>query len=336
MKAYAYLDGVSLDHLREVNRPDPNPGPHDIVIKLQAATLNYRDLAIARGNYHIAVSAPLIPLSDGAGTVAAVGSQVSRFKVGDLVCPLYLPNWIDGPTSAHAVARRLGGPNDGVLADYICVDEQEAVRMPAHLDAVEAATFPVAGVTAWRSMHEIGCVRPGDTVVVLGTGGVSTIALQIAAAGGARTIAVTRRPEFSDRLKRLGASHVLMGSDSDEWPKDVLALTDGRGADVVVDVLGGPSLGRSIAAARKGGVVHLVGYAVDTSATFDIFDAIRRSATVRLASAGSRESFLSLMRVFGQQRLTPAVDRVFDIKNIRGAFDHLAKGGHFGKVAIRF
>jgi NADPH:quinone reductase-like Zn-dependent oxidoreductase len=336
LKTYAYVDRVSLDDLRQVERPDPEAGAHDIVIKMQAASLNYRDIAIARGHYHIGVSPPLVPLSDGAGEVVAVGSHVKRFRVGDLACALYLPNWIDGPRSAHAVARRLGGPNDGVLCEYLCLNEEEAVRAPAHLSAIEACTLPVAAVTAWRCLYETGSVRPGETVAVLGSGGVSTTAIQIARAGGAQAVAVTRRPEFVERFKELGATDVILGSDTDAWPQKVVEATRG-GADVVVDVLGGKSLQRSIAALRMGGgTVHQVGYAADTSATFDIFDAIRHGATIRLANAGSRSSFESVLRVFGQQRLKPAVDSVFPVAEIHTAFERLTKGGHFGKIVVTF
>lgn len=335
MKAYTYVDRVSLDDLCIVERPDPEPGPSDIVIKMQAASLNYRDIAIARGHYHVDVSPPLIPLSDGAGNVIAVGTKVSRFRVGDLACPVYLPNWIDGPPTARSVARRLGGPNDGIMREYMCVDEEEAVRVPEHLDAVRACTLPVTGVTAWRSLYEVGCVRPGESVAVLGSGGVSTTAIQIARAGGAQVVAVTRRPEFVERFEAVGANHIVLGSDTDDWPRKVADLTHG-GADVVIDVLGGRSLRRSIAAIRKGGVVHQVGYAADTSATFDIFDAIRHGAAIHLATAGSRGSFQSVLRVFAQQSLKPAVDQVFPVTEIRAAFDRLTKGGHFGKVVVTF
>jgi NADPH:quinone reductase-like Zn-dependent oxidoreductase len=336
MWIYSYSDHVSLDELCRREVSDPIPGSHDVVLKMRAASLNYRDLAIARGHYHVAVNPPLIPLSDGAGEVAAVGSNVTRVCIGDLACPVFLPNWIDGPISERAGKRRLGGPDDGVLAEYLCLNEEEVVRMPDYLDAVEAATLPVASVTAWHSIYELGTLRPGETIVVLGSGGVSTAAIQLAHAGGARVIVVTRRDEFKARLVELGADEVITGSDSDAWPQMTNTLTHGAGADVVVDVLGGPSLARSIAALGRRGVVHLVGYAADTSATFDIFDAIRHGTTIHVATAGSRTNFESLLRAFGQKMIRPAVAKTFPVAKIKETFEELSKGGHLGKIVLTF
>ena len=319
-----------------MNRPDPVPGPHDVLLRMRAAALNYRDLAIASGNYHVAVDPPLIPLSDGAGEVIQTGAQVTRVRVGDIACPTYLPDWIEGPVSPRVARRRLGGPSDGVFAELICLHEDEVVKAPSHLDAIEAATLPVAAVTAWHCLYQLGTLRPGETLVVLGNGGVSTSALQLARAGGARVIAVTRRDRHRTRLQELGASDVVLDDGSGDWPRRVVALAEGRGADVAMDVVGGSSLARSIAATRHGSEVHLVGYAADTSATLDIFDAIRRSTVIRAASAGNRRSFEALARVFEQQKIRPAVDRTFPIARFRDAFDHLAKGGHFGKIVLSF
>jgi NADPH:quinone reductase-like Zn-dependent oxidoreductase len=336
MRIYSYSDHVSLDDLRPRDVADPIPGSHDVVLKMRAASLNYRDLAIARGHYHVAVNPPLIPLSDGAGEVAAVGSDVTRFHIGDLACPVFLPNWIDGPISERAGKRRLGGPDDGVLAEHLCLNEEEVVRIPDHLDAVEAATLPVAAVTAWHSIYELGTLRPGETIVVLGSGGVSTAAIQLAHAGGARVIAVTRRDQFKTRLLELGADEVITGSDSNVWPQMINALTRGAGADVVVDVLGGPSLSRSIAALNRRGSIHLVGYAADTSATFDIFDAIRHGTTIHVATAGSRTNFESLLRAFEQKMIKPLVAQTFPVAKIKEAFEELSSGGHLGKIVLTF
>jgi NADPH:quinone reductase-like Zn-dependent oxidoreductase len=336
VKAFSYRDRIAFDSLVEVNLPDPEPGPHDVVLRMRAAALNYRDLAIACGNYHIAVNAPLIPLSDGAGEVIQIGAQVTRVRIGDIACPTYLPDWIEGPVSPRLARRRLGGPSDGVLAEMICLHEEEIVKAPSHLDAVEAATLPVAAVTAWHCLYQLGTLRPGETLVVLGSGGVSTSALQLARAGRARVIAVTRREGHRARLQQLGATDVVLDDGSGDWPRRVVALAEGRGADVAMDVVGGASLARSIAATRHGSEVHLVGYAADTSATLDIFDAIRRSTVIRVASAGNRRSFEALARVLEQQKIRPAVDRIFPVLRFRDAFDHLAKGGHFGKVVLSF
>jgi NADPH:quinone reductase-like Zn-dependent oxidoreductase len=302
---------------------------------MRALSLNYRDLAIARGHYHAAVEAPLIPVSDGAGEVIAIGPEVTRFRKGDLLCPLYLPDWVDGPPTPEKLRRRLGGPSDGLTAELVSVHERAAVRAPSHLDATEAATLPVAAVTVWHSLFELGQVRPGETVVVLGTGGVSLAGLQLARLAGARTIAVTRREEHASALKSLGA-HAVVIDHSNNWPAHVMDLTGGVGADVVVDVVGADSVGRSIAATRYGGIVHVVGYAAGEHAQFDIFEAIRHAVTVRIATAGSRRDFEALTQALELHQLRPQIDRIFPIADFRSAFYRLERGGRFGKIVLTF
>jgi NADPH:quinone reductase-like Zn-dependent oxidoreductase len=335
MRAYAYVDSISFDSLRAIERPDPDPGPRDVVIKVEAAALNYRDLAIMRGNYHVGVQPPLIPLSDGAGTVVAVGAEVTRIAVGDKACAVYLPDWVDGPVSPMVARRRLGGPSDGVLSEYLCLNEEEVVRVPEHIAAEEAATLPVAAVTAWHCLHHTGQIRPGDDVVVQGTGGVSTAAIQLAQAAGARVIATTRHAGHTDQLRRLGVSDVLVGAD-DNQPKRIFELTHGRGAETVVDVAGGSSLARSIASTKVGGRVHLVGYAAGTSASIDIFEAIRHAVTINLATAGSRTSFESLLRALSHLKIRPVVGRVHPVSKLSDAFRDLERGGTFGKIVVNF
>lgn len=333
MKAFAYVDKVAPGTLQFVTRPDPDPGPHDVVIRIRAAALNYRDLAIARGHYHIGVRAPLIPLSDGAGDVVAAGSKVTRFRVGDLACPVYLPDWIDGPISPRLGRRRLGGPSDGVLAEFVCINEEEAVRAPSHLTAAEAATLPVTAVTAWQALHQTGRVRPGETVVVQGAGGMSVAAILLARAAGARVISITRRTHHRDRLLALGATEVI-SDDGADLVAQVLAASGGSGADSVVDIAGGNSVARSIAMTRVGGLVHLVGYAADTSATIDIFDAIRHAVTLHVAAAGSRQSFEALCRALEALSLHPPVDKALSLDHLGEAFEQLDRCGGFGKVVL--
>ncbi|WP_394821781.1 NAD(P)-dependent alcohol dehydrogenase [Pendulispora albinea] len=336
MKTYVYQDRIALDALTVVERPDPTPGPYDMVVRMLAASLNFRDLAMARGHYHADTKAPMVPLSDGVGEVVQIGASVTRFQIGDRVCPTYLPDWIDGPLQPAKARRRLGGPSDGVLTEAMCVHEEAAVRAPRHLDHAEAATLPITAVTAWHVLYRTGCVRPGETVLVQGTGGISLAALQFARAGGARVVALTRGDRHAAKLRELGASDVIPRGDAPDWPRDVIACTGGRGVDVAVDVVGGPSLARTIAATRLGATLHLVGYTADTSATIDIFDAIRHGANVHAATAGSRESFESMVRALEAHSIRPPVDRVFAFDRARDALEHLASGGHFGKVVIEF
>lgn len=334
MRCYLFSKNVSMDDLVLTERPDPVPGPRDIVLRMRAAALNFRDLAIVRGHYHVGVSPPLVPVSDGAGEVIQVGSEVTRFRIGDLVCPTYLPDWIEGPIRPWNVRRRLGGPSDGVLSELMCLHEEEAVRAPRHLDAIEAAQLPVAAATAWHSLFQLGSVRPAETVLIQGSGGISTIALQLAHAAGARTIMVTRNDRHADALRALGADAVLSNGASEGWPDDVLNLTERRGVEVSLNVAGGNTLTRSIAATRMGGLVHLVGYAAGTTADLDIFTAIQHATTIHVATAGNRQNLEAFVRAAERHQIRPVIAKAFRLEQIRDAFAFLAQGGHIGKVGL--
>jgi NADPH:quinone reductase-like Zn-dependent oxidoreductase len=335
MRAWAYLDRIALDSLQQVERPDPTPGPRDVVLRMRAVALNYRDIAIAGGNYHVGVAPPLVPVSDGCGEVVAAGAAVSRVKVGDLACPTYLPDWIDGAIGPRVAMRRLGGPSDGVLADLVCLSEDEVVKAPAHLSAEEAAALPVAAVTAWHSLYRHATLRPGEVLLVLGAGGISTAAVMFGRAGGARVIAATRGVKHAEAMKALGA-HAVIDASAADWPLDLMRVTGGRLADVVVDVAGGPSLNRSILALRPAGHLHLVGYTADTQAGLDIFEAIRHAATIHVATAGHRESFEDMVRAMELHGLRPPIAARFPVEDFAGGLEALKAGGHFGKVVLTF
>ncbi|MBO0804741.1 MAG: NAD(P)-dependent alcohol dehydrogenase [Nocardiopsaceae bacterium] len=333
MRTYLFEDTIARESLRLIERPDPVPGDHDIVLRMKAVALNYRDLAIMRGNWHLQVSPPLVPLSDGAGEVIEAGAAVSRFKPGDLACPVYLPDWIDGPPRRNSLARRLGGPSDGVLTELFCLHEDEAVLAPRHLDAGEAATLPIAGLTAWHSLFEYDRLRPDETLLVQGSGGVSAMAIQLARSAGARVIVVTRSGRHAEQLTALGADHVLTSGNTPAWPDDVIALTS-EGADIALNVAGGGTLTPTIAATRVGGRVHQVGYAADRISPLDIFTALERATSIRIATAGSRASFEAMIRAMQQHAIRPAIDRAFDLRHLDDALDYLASGGHLGKVIV--
>jgi NADPH:quinone reductase-like Zn-dependent oxidoreductase len=334
MKFIELRSGFGFDALTLSERPDPTPGRGEVIVRMQAASLNYRDLQVVRGEYQ-QLRLPLIPVSDGAGEIVEVGSEVKRFRVGDRVSPCYVPDWIDGPPTPEAVARRLGGTVDGVLAEYVCVSEHAAVRSPEHLSPIEAATLPIAGVTAWHALFVLGRLLSGQTVVVQGTGGVSTFALQLALSMGARVIASSRSDEKLRRLRSVGGFEVVNSAKSD-WSDEVLRLTNGLGADHVIDVAGGTNLSRSIAATKLGGIISVVGYLESQHAEFDITDALRRMVTFHALSVGCRSSFEALVIAFEKHRLQPVVDRVFPLSKLQEALEYLATSQHVGKVAITF
>jgi NADPH:quinone reductase-like Zn-dependent oxidoreductase len=321
MRCYEFSDAISLESLRLAERPDPTPGPHDIVIRMRAAAFNFRDIAMLRGKYHIGVSPPLIPLSDGAGEVIEAGKAVARFRVGDLVCPNYLPGWHSGPIQADLVRRRLGGPTDGVLTELMCINEAEAVRAPSHLDAPEAAALPVAAATTYRVLFENRALRPGQTLLVQGAGAISTTALQLAKAAGARCISVLRDDRQLHALKSLGADIVLTSGGLPHWPDGVREVTDGNGADVAINVAGGKTLTATVSATKLGGVVHLVGFVAGAVAELDLFEAIRHGTAFFTATAGSRADFEAFVRVS-------------ELHGLRAAIEFVERGGHVGKVVL--
>ncbi len=334
MKVLELRSGYGFDALTMGDRPEPSPGPRDVVVKMQAASLNHRDLQVVRGDYP-QQKLPLIPVSDGAGEIVKIGSEVSRFVVGDRVCPCYVPDWISGPPTPEAIQRRLGGSVDGVLAEYVCAPEHGVVNIPSHLSAIEGATLPIAGVTAWHALFVQGNLQPGETVVVQGTGGVSMFAMQLTLARGGRVIATSASDEKLRRLRALGQVDVVNRTTSD-WSVEVLRLTDGRGADHVIDVVGGGNLSRSIAATKLGGIVSVVGYLDSPRGEIDIPLVLRRMVSLHGLSVGSRSSFEGLAEAFEHNRLYPVVDRVFRFSEVREAMAYLSLGKHVGKVVVAF
>lgn len=335
MKAFE-LRGFGLESLVLTEKPEPEPGPFEAVVRMRAAALNYRDLALIQGTYEPGMRRPLIPLSDGAGEVVAVGPGVTRVKPGERVCLAYVQDWVSGEPEPSRVGRRLGGPLDGVLAEYVKVPEHGLVHAPAHLSDEEAATLPIAAVTAWQALFEVGRVRPGDTVLVEGTGGVSLFALQLARLAGARVLVTSGSEEKLARAKALGASEGIHSGETPEWDEAVLALTGGRGVDQVVEVAGGANLARAVRAVRMGGQVSMVGFLAGTRAELELTQALRRCVALRAISAGSRTAFEHLVRALEAHAVRPVVDRVFPFAEARAALEHLAGGRHFGKVALSF
>jgi NADPH:quinone reductase-like Zn-dependent oxidoreductase len=334
VKAWSFIDKVGLANLQEVERPMPKAGIGQVVMRMKAVALNYRDLAIARGHYHVGVEAPLVPLADGIGEVVAIGNGITRLAIGDLACPTYMPGWIDGPVTPRKALRRLGGPNDGTATEYFVAHEDELVIAPKSLTAAEAATLPIAAVTAWHSLFEKASVPPGSTVLVNGSGGVSTAAIQLARAAGARVIAVTRRAAHAEGLHIAGAHHVVVYADAD-WTIEVRRLAR-DGVDTVVDVAAGPGIAQLLSVLLPGGDLHLIGYAAGTAAEFDMFDAIRRAITIHFGSGGSRSSFEALVRAIDVNTIKPIIGRRLPIADLVAGYALLAAGGQVGKIVLEF
>jgi NADPH:quinone reductase-like Zn-dependent oxidoreductase len=323
-----------IDALAFATRPDPTPGPAEVVVRLQALSLNYRDHLVVNGFGRWRPPASRIPVSDGAGVVVATGSRVSRLKEGDRVAPIFYPLWLDGGPAPHKMDNPLGGAAaDGLYAEYAAVDEAGVVLIPPHLTLEEAATLPCAAVTAWNGVAERTQLREGDTAVILGTGGVSLFALQFAKAAGARVIITSSSDAKLARAGQLGADAGINYRTTPDWPRRVRELTAGAGADLVVDTAG--SLAEAIDAVRVGGTIAFIGLLAGTRADIDLIQLMGKSATIHAIDVGSRAMFESMNERIAAAGLRPVIDRVFPFDEASEAFRYLASGAHFGKVCIR-
>ena len=322
-------DGLVLNR----DRPIPGPGPGEILVRMRAASLNYRDLLVRQGRYRGALQPNLVPLSDGAGEVVAVGAGVTAFEPGGRVAGAFFPRWPAGAPSAEATASALGGSAPGVLAEYAVLSEGGAVSVPEHLSFEEAATLPCAALTAWNAVVEVARAGAGDTVLLLGTGGVSIFALQFARLHGARVLITSSSGEKLARARHLGADGGVNYRAAPDWEQEVLRLTGGRGVDLVVEVGGAGTLERSLRAVRVGGTIAMIGVLAGAGAV-DPRPLLSKSARLQGIYVGSGEMFAAMNRAIAAHCLHPVIDRVFAFDEALAAYDHLAAGRHFGKVVI--
>jgi NADPH:quinone reductase-like Zn-dependent oxidoreductase len=335
MRAYQILSGDGIDGLRCVDFPDRALGTGEVRVRVHAVSLNYRDLMVASGNYLVTADDPIIPCSDGAGEVLAVGAGVSRVQVGDRVAASFFPYWEDGPTSAGKVRHALGGDIDGMLAEEVVLAEDALVKIPPGMSFVDASTMPCAGVTAWNAIFESSnAIRPGDTVLLLGTGGVSVLGLQLARAAGLRTIITSSSDQKLQRARELGAHHTINYRTFPEWQEEVLRLTQGIGANVVLEVGGQGTVNRSVASTAMGGSVAIIGGVSGFGG--EVNPATLLAGAKRMAGifVGSRTMLEKVLRFADTTGLQPVVDRVFTFDQVREAYRHMESGSHFGKVVI--
>lgn len=333
MKAWLLKD-FGLNNLELGEVPTPVPLPGELLVKVGAVSLNFRDKAIVDGIYepHL-VPKPLIPVSDAAGVVVAVGAGVSRFKVGDRVNSHLYSRWIDGEPGPDEPAFCFGMPLPGGLAEYMIIHEDSAVRAPAGMSDEEASTLPIAALTAWYSLMDVGRLQPGQTVLVQGTGGVSIFAAQIAAAHGARVIATSSSDANLARVKALGASEGVNYRTHPDWEQKVLELTGGKGVDVTIDVAGGEGLNRSVLATKAAGVIAQVGFLTGQTTQLQLMPLIFRQTTIRGIAVAPRTSFDRMNPFLDRHGIRPVIDKGYGFGEAVQAFEHLARGP-FGKVVI--
>lgn len=325
------LTAPGFDNLHSTIHRDPRPGPNDVLVRMGAASLNFIDLMVAGGKFPVAY--PLVPVADGAGEVVEVGANVSNWKAGDRVIPHFLPNWKNGAFSSHSSAVQRGVNAQGSLAEYAVLPADAVVATPAHLSDAQAATLPIAATTAWNALSA-GAIRSGDTVLLLGTGGVSIFALQLAKAAGARVIITSSSDEKLVRARELGADLTINYRERPEWDAEVLKLTDGRGVKLVVETGGAATFNRSLNAVCAGGTVVVVGLLSGIELQVNVLPIIQKAIRVQGNNTGSVQHLHEVARAIEVNRILPVVDQVFDWKEAGKGYATMAQARHFGKLAI--
>jgi NADPH:quinone reductase-like Zn-dependent oxidoreductase len=335
MRAVTLSGAFGLDNLRIEELAEPRPGPGQVVLRMRAASLNYRDLRMVEGSYNPRQSLPLVPVSDGVGEVVAVGDWVTRVRIGDRVSPTFAQRWFAGEPTTAELRSTLGGPLPGTLSELMLVDAEGVVPVPEYLSDVEAACLPCAALTSWNALVTLGRVRPGDFVITQGTGGVSIFGVQLARLLGAHVIATTGSDDKMERLRELGAHEVINYKRDPEWGKAARALTGGRGVDLVLDVGGGTTLAQSIRAVRPAGHISVIGVLAGVASDLNLLPILMQGLRLQGVFVGHRRSFEAMNRALAESRLKPVVDRVFELDETRAALEHLKSGQHFGKVCIQ-
>lgn len=334
MRAYLIDSTDGIDAIKRVDLPDPVAKPGEVLVRVRANSLNYRDLGITRGGYARNDKRPVIPLSDGAGEVVAVGEGVTRFEVGDRVVANFFREWVAGEVTEREMWSSLGGGIDGTLCELVALPERAWLPIPAHLSFEEAATLPCAAVTAWQALVSLGRVKAGDAVLTLGTGGVSVFALQFAKLHGATVIVTSGSDEKLERAKGLGADFGINYKTNPEWHEEARRLTGGRGVDQVIEVGGPGTFERSLAATAVSGRVSLIGVLTGGAGAVNPMTALFNRITVQGIYVGSVEMFAAMNRAIEAAKLRPVIDRTFGFDEAVDAYRHLKSGAHFGKVVI--
>jgi NADPH:quinone reductase-like Zn-dependent oxidoreductase len=335
MKAYQLPKaGAGIEALVQVERADPKPAYRQVLVKVKACSLNFRDLGMVRGTYRVPIRDNIIPLSDGAGEVVETGPGVTRVKIGDRVAGCFFQRWLGGEPAADVHTSALGGGVDGMLADYALLEEDGVVKIPPHLSLEEGATLPCAGVTAWHAMMEHAKLKAGDTILLQGTGGVSIFGLQFAHAMGIRAVITSSSDEKLKRAKALGAAFGINYKTTPEWQKAAMEFTGGRGVDHVIEVGGAATLTRSFGAIRAGGRISMIGGLSGGATELNPGLIFSRRANVQGISVGSMQMFEAMNRAIEVNAIKPMIDKVFAFAQAPEAYRHMASGAHFGKIVI--
>lgn len=334
MKAYE-IQQFGIDELSLVEREIPTPQVNEVLVKFYAVSLNYRDMMMVKGSYNPRLKTPLVPFSDGAGEVVAIGENVTRFKVGDRVCPIFMQGWINGEVEFKKARTTLGGDLDGCLREFGVFNENGLVHIPENLNYEEASTLPCAAVTAWHALVVSGKIKRDDIVLLQGTGGVSIFALQFAKIFGAKVIITSSSDEKLERAQTLGADYLINYKNEPDWDKKVLEITERRGVDHVIEVGGAGTLQKSINSVKMGGHIAVIGV-VAGKGEFNHLQIFMKSIKVQGIFVGSREMFEEMNACISENDLKPVVDKVFDFSQAREALKTMESASHFGKIVVKF
>jgi len=334
MKGYEIQDDFGFDNLVETDRPRPEAGPGEVVMRVSAVSPNYRDLLMIRGMYNPNQKLPLVPFSDAVGDVIEVGDGVERFETGDRICPIFSRNWIAGRPTLDRLKTALGGPLDGTLQEFVAVPAESAVAAPENLSDPEASTLTCAGLTAWNAVAEQGDVQAGDTLATLGTGGVSSFACLFGEALGAEVIITSSSDAKLERMRELGADYGINYEANPEWGDEIKAWTDGVGADHIVEVGGAETLRQSVNGVRIGGHISLIGVLSGHIEDFMVTPVLMQNIRIQGVLVGNREMFENMNRAIEANDVHPVVDEVFGFDDVHGALEYMAAGKHIGNIAI--
>jgi NADPH:quinone reductase-like Zn-dependent oxidoreductase len=328
------LTAFGLENLRVEERPEPEPKRGEVLLRLRSASLNYRDYLMVTGKYNPRQKLPLVPASDAVGEVVAIGPEVTRVAVGDRACPVFAQRWFGGLPTRDVMKTSLGGPLDGVLAEYMVTSAESVVRIPAYLSNAEAACLPCAGVTAFSALVTQGGLLPGQIVLTQGTGGVSLFAVQIARLMGAKVFITSRDDQKLERAAQLGAHELINSVREPEWAKRARVHAP-DGVDHVIELGGASTLEQSLRAVRPGGIVSIIGMLGGNIAPLNVIPVLMQNLRLQGVYVGNRDTFEALVRAFEAEEVHPVVDRIFEMADARAAFEYLASGKHFGKVCVQ-
>ena len=335
MRVFQIEGDWGIQNLKMSTRPDPRPGPGQVLLRMRASSINYRDPIVPERAYGSqSGDLPLIPVSDGVGEVIEVGAGVTRLKVGDRACPAYFQTWISGEPNANRLTQSLGGPLDGTMAEMMCLSEEGVVKVPEYLTDLEASTLPCAALTAWSALVECGRIRPGEQLLIQGSGGVALFALQFAKMLGAHVTVISSTDAKIERLRAMGADETINYSQIPDWGKAARVLTEGRGFDHILEVGGEKTLPQSLRCIRPGGTLSMIGILSGSAMSTSLGLIITRQVRLQGITVGHRDGLEAMLRAMSQHQIRPVIDKVFAFEELKESFNYLKTGQQFGKICI--